>query len=496
PAEHGDAGPGLQGQGHPQPAARQLRAGREHHERGHHLLHAGADLRGHLPGHAGAEPVHFPFAAGARLPGLRRRPADGQPAGHQHQPDHRPDLRHRRRPGRGGRRAAGHAVRRHQPAPGLPGRHQGLHRRRAGRHRQHSRRRARRPAAGRGRGARRRPVRRSIQGRGGLQPADPGAAVPSHRHSRASGGGKGMTRNLKTALFSTLLLLLVSYPILGLKLSVIGIGLQVEGADARTLWTIGLAAVALFTWQLLRDRLPGAGTLTAMAPSMPGQVKHWLTLPSTQRWIILALILVALAWPFFGSRAAVDIATLILIYVMLGLGLNIVVGLAGLLDLGYVGFYAVGAYTYALLAEYAGFGFWLSLPIAGLMAAFFGFILGFPVLRLRGDYLAIVTLGFGEIIRILLRNMTELTGGPNGISNIDKPTLFGLSFERRAAEGMQTFHEFFGIAYNSVNKVIFLYLIALLLVLLTLFVINRLLRMPLGRAWEALREDEIACRAL
>ncbi|HLV18624.1 MAG TPA: high-affinity branched-chain amino acid ABC transporter permease LivM [Pseudomonas sp.] len=305
-----------------------------------------------------------------------------------------------------------------------------------------------------------------------------------------------MTRNLKTALFSTVLLLLVSYPILGLKLSVVGIGLQVEGADASTLWTIGLAAVAMFTWQLLRDRLPGSGQLAGLVPSVPGQVKHWLTLPSTQRWIILALILVSLVWPFFGSRAAVDIATLILIYVMLGLGLNIVVGLAGLLDLGYVGFYAVGAYTYALLAEYAGFGFWLSLPIAGLMAATFGCLLGFPVLRLRGDYLAIVTLGFGEIIRILLRNLTEITGGPNGISQIPKPTLFGLSFDRRAPEGLQTFHEYFGIAYNSSYKVIFLYLIALLLVLLALFVINRLMRMPIGRAWEALREDEIACRSL
>lgn len=305
-----------------------------------------------------------------------------------------------------------------------------------------------------------------------------------------------MTRNLKTALFSTVLLLLVSYPILGLKLSVVGIGLQVEGADASTLWTIGLAAVAMFTWQLLRDRLPGSGQLAGLVPPVPGQVKHWLTLPSTQRWIILALILVSLVWPFFGSRAAVDIATLILIYVMLGLGLNIVVGLAGLLDLGYVGFYAVGAYTYALLAEYAGFGFWLSLPIAGLMAATFGCLLGFPVLRLRGDYLAIVTLGFGEIIRILLRNLTEITGGPNGISQIPKPTLFGLSFDRRAPEGLQTFHEYFGIAYNSSYKVIFLYLIALLLVLLALFVINRLMRMPIGRAWEALREDEIACRSL
>ena len=130
------------------------------------------------------------------------------------------------------------------------------------------------------------------------------------------------------------------------------------------------------------------------------------------------------------------------------------------------------------------------------MAALFGLLLGFPVLRLRGDYLAIVTLGFGEIIRILLRNLTDITGGPNGIGGIDKPTLFGLTFERRAAEGLQSFHGFFGLPYDSADKVIFLYLIALALVLLTLFVINRLLRMPIGRAWEALREDEIACRAL
>ena len=305
-----------------------------------------------------------------------------------------------------------------------------------------------------------------------------------------------MSRNIKSAIFSALLVLIISYPVLGLKLSTVGISLRVEGATAFELWCIGGAATLIFLWQLLRDRLTPTWAKLPKLPSGSGQIGNFLTLPSTQRWIILAMVMVALVWPFFASRGSVDIATLILIYVMLGLGLNIVVGLAGLLDLGYVGFYAVGAYTYALLSHYYGVGFWTALPIAGAMAALFGFLLGFPVLRLRGDYLAIVTLGFGEIIRILLRNMTDLTGGPNGISGIDKPTLFGLSFDRRAAEGMQTFHEYFGVAYNSVNKVIFLYLIALLLVLLTLFVINRLLRMPIGRAWEALREDEIACRAL
>ncbi|CDF82866.1 High-affinity branched-chain amino acid transport system permease protein BraE [Pseudomonas knackmussii B13] len=303
-----------------------------------------------------------------------------------------------------------------------------------------------------------------------------------------------MNKRLKTAFFSALLVLAVAYPVLGIKLSVIGIGLQLEGVSPVTLWTIAACAVGMFVWQLVRHRFSFGGLNVLPGENSP--LFRALTKPSVQRKVIIAMIAVALVWPFWGSRGAVDIATLVLIYVLLGLGLNIVVGLAGLLDLGYVGFYAVGAYSYALLSHYYGLGFWTCLPIAGGMAALFGFLLGFPVLRLRGDYLAIVTLGFGEIIRILLRNLTGLTGGPNGISNIDKPTLFGLSFERRAPEGMQTFHEFFGIAYNSNYKVVVLYLVAVLLVLLVLFVINRLLRMPLGRAWEALREDEIACRAL
>jgi branched-chain amino acid transport system permease protein len=173
-----------------------------------------------------------------------------------------------------------------------------------------------------------------------------------------------------------------------------------------------------------------------------------------------------------------------------------VVGFAGLLDLGYVAFYAVGAYSYALLSQYFGISFWLALPLAGVIAALFGFILGFPVLRLRGDYLAIVTLGFGEIIRLLLNNWDSLTGGPDGIGSIARPTLFGLEFSRNASEGGVPFHEFMGIAYSGSYKVIFLYLLALLLVIAILLVINRLIRMPLGRAWEALREDEIACRSL
>ncbi|APO83947.1 MULTISPECIES: high-affinity branched-chain amino acid ABC transporter permease LivM [Pseudomonas] len=305
-----------------------------------------------------------------------------------------------------------------------------------------------------------------------------------------------MNRNLKQAFFSALLVWAVAFPVLGLKLSIDGISLSVHSQGSFNLSIIALCSVLMFLRVLFDKQWNSVMGRRSDRKLIPPAVSNYLTLPKTQRYVIMGLIIAALVWPFFGSRGAVDIATLILIYVLLGLGLNIVVGLAGLLDLGYVGFYAVGAYSYAMLSHYLGWSFWVCLPIAGLMAATFGFLLGFPVLRLRGDYLAIVTLGFGEIIRLFLRNLTDWTGGPNGISNIPKPELFGLTFERRAAEGMQTFHEFFGLEYNSINKVIFLYLVALLLALLALFVINRLLRMPIGRAWEALREDEIACRAL
>ncbi|WP_108818276.1 high-affinity branched-chain amino acid ABC transporter permease LivM [Pseudovibrio sp. Alg231-02] len=193
-----------------------------------------------------------------------------------------------------------------------------------------------------------------------------------------------------------------------------------------------------------------------------------------------------------GSRQYIDLAILVLTYVMLGWGLNIVVGLAGLLDLGYVAFYAVGAYSYALLAHYFGFSFWLCLPLAGILAAFWGIILGFPVLRLRGDYLAIVTLAFGEIIRVVLLNWYQFTGGPDGLSGIPRPSFFGLEFTR----GEGGFASFFGLDYSSIHRIIFLYYLIFAMALFTNFVTMRLRRMPIGRAWEALREDEIACRAL
>ncbi|RIY01364.1 high-affinity branched-chain amino acid ABC transporter permease LivM [Aureimonas flava] len=217
------------------------------------------------------------------------------------------------------------------------------------------------------------------------------------------------------------------------------------------------------------------------------------------RFLGVGLLAVALVLPFLiqavapgSDRYLIDLSILILTYVMLGWGLNIVVGLAGLLDLGYVAFYAVGAYSFALLAINFELGFWVCLPMAGLFAALWGIVLGFPVLRLRGDYLAIVTLAFGEIIRVVLLNWYQVTGGPNGLLGIPRPTLFGLDFGR----GEGSFSDYFGIPYDGIHRFIFLYYIILALALLTNFVTLRMRRMPVGRAWEALREDEIACRAL
>ncbi|MFZ6047354.1 high-affinity branched-chain amino acid ABC transporter permease LivM [Pseudomonas sp. CR3202] len=220
----------------------------------------------------------------------------------------------------------------------------------------------------------------------------------------------------------------------------------------------------------------------------PGERSHL-------RWVFPFVIVCAVALPFIADKYVLTIVILGLIYVLLGLGLNIVVGLAGLLDLGYVGFYAIGAYGLALGYQHLGLGFWSALPLAAVAAAVAGAILGFPVLRMHGDYLAIVTLGFGEIIRLVLNNWLDFTGGPNGMS-VPSPTVMGLEFGRRAKEGGVPIHEFFGIAYNPNLKFVFIYAVLFVTVLLVLYVKHRLTRMPIGRAWEALREDEIACRAM
>lgn len=303
-------------------------------------------------------------------------------------------------------------------------------------------------------------------------------------------------KNFKQAIVAALVTVVLGFWLFCYQLQMEGVGLTVASRLQENGPMLALGAVVVFLFQLFRTPIAaGVGSVRSALPSfsLPTAQSN----PGLHRLGQLVLLVAVVAFAFMASRNVLDLATLVMIYVMLGLGLNIQVGLAGLLDLGYVGFYAIGAYTYALLNQAFGLGFWQCLPIAGGIAALAGFLLGFPVLRLRGDYLAIVTLGFGEIIRILLNNLTTVTGGPNGISGIPKPTLFGLEFSRRPeADGGQTFHQFFGISYDANYKVIFLYLMAVLLVVFTLLVIKRLLNMPLGRAWEALREDEIACRSL
>ena len=290
----------------------------------------------------------------------------------------------------------------------------------------------------------------------------------------------------RDAIIATVMTAIVVAPVFSLHLERAGMRTTIAPDWRWTIW----ACIAVFVVQMIKPLLAGKLPKVSL-PAMP-EVKS-----GTRNVIIFVVLMMAASWPFFAGRNAVDIATLAMIYVMLGLGLNVVVGFAGLLDLGFVGFYAVGAYTYALLFHWAGWSFWQALPLAGAASALFGFVLGFPVLRLRGDYLAIVTLGFGEIIRLLLVNLTDWTGGPDGISSIPKPTVLGLPMTRSPeVEGGTTFHQFFGLEFTSMHMVIFLYLMALLLALVTLFISNRLIRMPIGRAWEALREDEIACRSL
>ncbi len=206
-------------------------------------------------------------------------------------------------------------------------------------------------------------------------------------------------------------------------------------------------------------------------------IRKTLSNPQNFKPAMIAVGVLAVVFPFVFSIYQTNIMITALMYVMLGLGLNIVVGLAGLLDLGYVAFYAVGAYSYALLNYHFGIGFWTALPIGGALAAIFGIILGFPVLRLRGDYLAIVTLGFGEIIRIILENWNEFSFGPSGIANIPRPGFLGMKLS---------------LEYS----IIYMYFLMIGLTLFTIFVVNRLQDSRIGRAWIALREDEVACQAM
>jgi branched-chain amino acid transport system permease protein len=313
-------------------------------------------------------------------------------------------------------------------------------------------------------------------------------------HSLPRHAGNIAADSLKDAAIVALVALALGFFFLGLRTE-IGVG----ALEMTTRWGLLATAVAIvFAGRLALNLLvyknanPVTAGFSRLVPTVGAlEIGGRVVSPVL---LIAALVLPFLLLEFAGARGRqfIDLAILILTYIMLGWGLNIVVGLAGLLDLGYVAFYAVGAYSFALLAEHLELGFWICLPLAGILSAFWGLLLGFPVLRLRGDYLAIVTLAFGEMIRIILLNWYDFTNGPDGISGIPKPSLFGLEFTR----GEGGFADFFGIEYSSIHRFIWLYYIILGLALVTNFVTHRLRRLPIGRAWEALREDEIACRSL
>ncbi|WP_348945802.1 high-affinity branched-chain amino acid ABC transporter permease LivM [Chitinibacter sp. FCG-7] len=301
-----------------------------------------------------------------------------------------------------------------------------------------------------------------------------------------------LTERLKDATNVALIAILLGIPMIGLHTVDAGGKLMVA---TRWPWLLAFVATMFFgrlalqfaidQFKLKRLTRQRTRTLELATP------RPWL------KWLGYGLLGFSLVLPiaFSDNRYVVDTATTVLIYVMLGWGLNVVVGLAGLLDLGYVAFYAVGAYSYALLSTQFGWNFWETLPVAGALAALFGILLGWPTLRLRGDYLAIVTLGFGEIIRVILINWTEFSGGPNGIGSIERPSFFGLPFKPDSDDGA-TFASFFGLEYASEHRVIFLYYLILVLALLTNLFIARLRKLPVGLAWEAVREDEVACKAL
>ena len=299
--------------------------------------------------------------------------------------------------------------------------------------------------------------------------------------------------SIKDSLFTGLIALALFGPIVGLRTVAKNEALVVNPKWFIVILIVLVCALGRFLTNLYvykRDLKYG------VQASVGKTITNFLDTKGTQ--IALSAIIFSLVFPFlpFTDRYLMDIAIMMLTYIMLGWGLNIVIGLAGLLDLGYVAFYAVGAYSYALFAIHFGWSFWICLPIAGIFAAMFGVVLGFPVLRLRGDYLAIVTLAFGEMIRILLLNWYQLTKGPDGLTGIPRPSFFGLPFKSFPEEGEQTFHTFFGLEYSPMQRIIFLYYLILVLALITNLFTLKIRRLPIGRAWEALREDEIACKSL
>jgi branched-chain amino acid transport system permease protein len=285
-----------------------------------------------------------------------------------------------------------------------------------------------------------------------------------------------MKLKLKQSFLISLWFIFLTFPIMVIRVNTIE--KVVEWRWRNMLYT-GLAAFLLsLIWHHFLEKRglaqPGTATGRGIKKSFAPRIVEDT---QARRRLLAVGALFLLGSPFFLSTYHTNVMTTALMYIVLGLGLNIIVGLTGLLNLGYVAFYAAGAYCYALLNHHFGVGFWAAFPLGALVGIVFGILLALPVMRLRGDYLAIVTLGFGEITRLVLENWNEFSFGPSGISNISPPGFFGIDL------GIH------GVA-------IYLYFIMAGLCIFTIFVVRRLQDSRIGRAWIAVREDETASQAM
>ena len=280
----------------------------------------------------------------------------------------------------------------------------------------------------------------------------------------------------KKSVLSALWLMILTFPLMVLKVNIFE--KVVTWRWNNMIW-IGIGTFFLsWLWRFLLDRKENSSGNIKQETEIPGKFSFRKSLNEKKVKIptLAVLAVLVLAFPFMVKFYQVSIMTSALMFVILGLGLNIVIGYGGLLHLGYAAFYAMGAYSYGLLYLYWGVPFWVALPLGAVSGAVFGIVIGVPVLRLRGDYLAIVTLAFGEIARLLLENMSGFTKGPEGIAQIPRPAFF----VKLSLQGATTY----------------LFYICIVLVLFTIFIIRRLEDSRIGRALEAMKEDDIAAQSM
>jgi len=284
-----------------------------------------------------------------------------------------------------------------------------------------------------------------------------------------------MLENLKKSIIVSLWFVFLTFPLMVVRVNTMD--QIVVWRWMNMVWVAIGAFILSYLWRYMLERQQTRKKVADEGEEVRSKVALLLE-DMTFRYRAMGVLLIfSLAFPLVFDTYQTTIMIAALIYVVLGLGLNISVGLAGLLDLGYVAFFGVGAYTYALLNHHFGLGFWTVLPIGGILGCLFGVILGFPILRLRGDYLAIVTLGFGMIFKVVMENWDGFSFGPSGIANIDRPSLFGMNLD-------------------LANSTVYIYYIMIGMVIFTILVTNRLKNSRIGRAWIAMREDEIACVAM